>query len=59
MWKSPGGYYVMDMSSFPDEKEVLLFDGITFKVMSFEKTQDQKGDLLNFIKLQGYEYFKD
>ena len=27
LWKWNFDYYVMDMSAFPEEKEVLLFDG--------------------------------
>ena len=35
-FKSKNNYYVMDMSSFPDEKEVLLADGTPFVVKSIE-----------------------
>ena len=38
MWKKTKQYYVMDMSAFPDEKEVLLFDGSKFEVISIEMT---------------------
>ena len=34
MFKSWRGYYVMDMSAYPEEEEVLLQDGTKFEVMS-------------------------
>ena len=40
MWRSKYSYYLMDMSAFPDEKEVLLVDGAEFEVISVNKTQD-------------------
>ena len=47
MWKSSWDYYVMDMSAFPDEKEVLLVDGCKFKVISVavEKSREGAGGL--------------
>lgn len=33
LWKKDHSYYVMDMSPFPEEKEVLLFDGSKFEVL--------------------------
>ena len=39
LWKRQGDYYLMDMSAFPDEQEVLLVDGSKFEVMSVETTQ--------------------
>ena len=43
MWKSKYNYYVMDMSAFPEEQEILLMDGSKFFVVSVEKTVDQHG----------------
>ena len=43
MWKSDEDYYVMDMSAFPEEQEVLLLDGSKFFVVLVEKTVDQHG----------------
>ena len=37
-WKSNEDYYIMDISAFPDEKEVLLMDGTTFEVISVDET---------------------
>ena len=36
IWKTNGGYFLMDMSAFPDEEEVLLFDGTRFEVVSVQ-----------------------
>ena len=33
MWKKNSDYYLMDMSAFPEEKEVLLSDGTKFEVI--------------------------
>ena len=33
MWKYHMNYYLMDMSAFPEEKEVLLQDGSKFEVI--------------------------
>ena len=33
MWKHRDNYYLMDMSAFPEEKEVLLSDGSRFEVI--------------------------
>ena len=33
MWKKNFDYYLMDMSAFPEEKEVVLQDGISYKVV--------------------------
>ena len=52
MWKDKYDYYVMDMSAFPGEKEVLLFDGTQFEVMSTEQTKDKNGNPLNLIVLK-------
>ena len=41
----------MDMSAFPDESEVLLFDGLLFEVISVESTVDKNGNPLNVIVL--------
>ena len=38
MWKNRLNYYLMDMSAFPDEKEVLLVDGAKFEVISVDNT---------------------
>ena len=36
MWKTEYSYFVMDMSAFEDEKEILLGDGQKFLVISIE-----------------------
>ena len=48
----------MDMSAFPDEKEVLIFDGTEFEVLSIEKSTKSNNDPLNIIVLKviGYDY---
>ena len=56
MWKRTTGYYVMDMSAFPDEKEVLLYDGTRFEVISIEKTTKSSGEPLIIIVLK-VEYY--
>ena len=33
MWKKKTDYYLMDMSAFSDEKEVVLYDGSKFAVI--------------------------
>ena len=58
MWKNELSYYLMDMSAFPDEKEVLLTDGSKFEVISVETTQDKDGNTENFIVLK-CEAYKD
>ena len=52
MWKSKLAYYVMDMSALPQEKEILLNDGVKFEVISVEKTVDQYGSPINLITLK-------
>jgi len=47
---------MMDMSAFPDEKEVLLNDGSKFEVISVETTQDKDGKSENFIVLKCDSY---
>ena len=46
----------MDMSAFPDEKEVLIYDGTRFEVISIENTTKPNGDTLIIIvlKVEGY-----
>ena len=56
MWKKTTGYYVMDMSAFPDEKEVLIMDGIKFEVLSIEKTTKSNNEPLNIIVLKCHKY---
>ena len=56
MWKSEYGYYVMDMSAFPEEQEILLVDGNKFFVVSVEKTVDQHGSPLNLVILKNLWY---
>jgi hypothetical protein len=56
MWKNDYDYYLMDMSAFPDEKEVLLVDGCKFQVISVETTKDKDGKTQNFIVLKCYGY---
>ena len=52
LWKEKEGYYVMDMSSFPEEKEVLLYDGSTYEVISVDQTKDKKGETMNVVVLK-------
>ena len=56
MQKSNRGYYVMNMSAFPEEKEILLYDGTLFYVVSVEKTVDQHGTPLNLVILKHIDY---
>ena len=56
MWKDRFGYYVMDMSAFPHEREVLLVDGSKFSVMSVDQTFDKSGKPLNLIVLKCQYY---
>ena len=56
MWKSTTNYYVMDMSAFPEEQEILLQDGKSFFVVSVEKTVDQHGTPLNLVILKTLKY---
>ena len=58
MWKNEKSYYLMDMSAFPDEKEVLLVDGSKFEVISVETTQDKDGKSENFIVLK-CDFYED
>ena len=51
MFKRDSVYYVMDMSAFPEEREVLLYDGCKFEVMSIDQTKDKHGNLLNIVVL--------
>ena len=53
------GYYVMDMSAFPEEEEVVLTDGTKFEVISVETTQDKDGNNSNFIVLNCEGYKED
>ena len=50
-FKNTLNYYVMDMSAFADEQEVLLQDGLKFDVLSVDKVADKQGKTLNFIVL--------
>ena len=52
MFKDWQGYYVMDMSAFADEDEVLLSDGTCFEVMSVQKITGKQGKPLNFVVLK-------
>ena len=56
MWKLTDSYYVMDMSAFPDEKEVLICDGTKFEVLSIEKTTKTNNEPLNIIVLKCNAY---
>jgi len=51
-FKNNNNYYVMDMSSFPDEKEILLADGTPFVVKSIEDVKDNFGNEIKLISLQ-------
>ena len=57
MWKNTGNYYLMDMSAFPEEKEVLLQDGSKFEVIAVDTIKDQNNKTLNIIvlKCEGYK----
>ena len=41
MWKKRTDYYLMDMSAFPEEKEVVLVDGSKFEVIAVDTIKDQ------------------
>lgn len=56
MWKKNTDYYVMDMSAFPDEREVLVYDGTKFFVESVTLIEDSKGKAMNHIILKNYGY---
>ena len=48
MWKWKSDYYVMDMSLFSEEAEILLGDGCQFQVVSVEKRMEpDSGQLVN------------
>ena len=42
----------MNMSAFPEEREVILVDGSKFEVISVVSSQDEKGDPLNVVVLK-------
>ena len=56
MWKYNYRYYIMDMSAFPEEREVLLYDGCKFFVLSVQQTKDKNGNPLNIIVLKEENY---
>ena len=58
MWKKRSNYYLMDMSAFPEENEVLLSDGSNYEVIAFDTTKDQNNKTLNVIVLK-CERYKD
>ena len=58
MWNHRFGYFVMDMSAFPKEKEVLICDGTKFEVLSIEKTTKSNNEPLNIIVLKVEDYGK-
>ena len=58
MWKFDCYYYLMDMSAFPEEKEVLLQDGSKYEVISVDTTKDQNQNTLHVVVLK-CEYYKD
>ena len=53
-YKNWANYYVMDMSAFADEQEVLLWDGMKFEVVSVDKIKDKNGAPLNYIVLKNF-----
>ena len=58
MWKSMSDYYLMDMSAFPEENEVLLQDGSKYEVIAVDTTKDQNNNNLNVIVLKCEHYGK-
>lgn len=56
MFKDDQGYYVMDMSALPQEKEIVLADGTRFEVLSVEQSVDSDGLPLNIITLKNMNY---
>ena len=52
-WKSGRTYYSMDMSDFPDEKEIILFDGLRYEVKSIDQTVGRNGQPLHVVVLEG------
>ena len=51
LWHQHNKYYLMDLSAFPDEKEVILYDRSKFEVVSIDQIQYQ-GKPLNVIVLK-------
>ena len=58
MWKHDYNYYLMDMSAFPEENEVLLQDGSRYEVIAVDTTKDKSNNTLNVIVLK-CEHYKD
>ena len=54
-WKSSYGYFLMDIGAFPNEKEVLLSDGLSFKVLEIQQLKTQSGDIYNLITLGNHQ----
>ena len=52
MWKYGLNYYLMDMSAFPEENEVLLQDGSKYEVIAVDTIKDQNNNTLNVIVLK-------
>ena len=52
-WKSYVNYYSMDMSDFPDEKEIILYDGLRFEVKSIDETVGKNRQTLHVVVLEG------
>lgn len=42
-WKSSYGYFLLDIGAFPNEKEVIISDGLAFKVLSIEQIRNERG----------------
>ena len=55
MWKREIDYYVMDMSAFPEEEEVLLYDGSKFEILDVQN-QIKNGQPFNLVVLK-CEYY--
>ena len=50
-WSDKKNYYVLTMSAFAYEEEVLIIDGKKFRVISVNLSLDQFGDDLVIIEL--------
>ena len=55
IWKSDIDYFLMDMSAFPDEAEVLLYDGEQFEVVSVDQSDKNGKPFYTIVlKCNGY-----
>ena len=50
-WDYPRCHYIMDIGAFPQEKEVLLYDGTQFAISSVSEKSDSNGIKFTLIVL--------